>query len=376
MNTGCLINITILFNLFYGGFVTLTFTEIFSEMGKSFNSRGARKYTENPYHRLSDSRIYDPDKKRSTIFREVEAKSIVNKVESPDLPFYYSMNPYQGCEHGCTYCYARKTHLYLDHDAGLDFESIIYVKTNAAELLEKKIRSGNWEGDVIALSGNTDCYQPAEIKYGVTRKILEVCLKYGNPVSIVTKSGSITRDIDILKKMAEKGLVKVHFSIHTLNDELRRNMEPRASSIPLRLKTTEKLSSEGIRVEALIAPVIPGLNDYELMAVAKELKNRRVADINYMLLRLDEFGYDVFEDWLEHCYPDRKNKVLNLLRSVHNGSTTSTARNGRKSGKGTYSEHIKQVFHLAKNTHFNNVIPFEFQRNEYYKKNTSQLSLF
>jgi DNA repair photolyase len=219
--------------------------------------------------------LYDPEilsEQPNTTFTKVYPKSIVNRVDSPDVPANWSMNPYQGCEHGCIYCYARVTHEYWGYSAGKDFEKEILVKVNAAELLEKKFKSKSWSPEPIMLSGNTDCYQPAERTFKITRSLLEVCLKYQHPVGIITKNALVLRDLDILKQLAKLNLVKVVISLTTLDEELRRTMEPRTSSSVNRLKAIEILSEKNIPVSVMMAPVIPGLNSNEIFSVAEAAK--------------------------------------------------------------------------------------------------------
>ena len=206
-------------------------------------------------------------------------KTIVNKVTSPDVGMKYSLNPYQGCEHGCIYCYARNTHEYWGYGAGLDFEQIILVKKEAPNLLEEKLKSKNWQAETIVLSGNTDCYQPAEKKFGITRECLKVFLNYRHPVGIITKNALVLRDLDILKELAKDHLIAVNVSITSLSEDTRRILEPRTASIKKRLETIRLLADNGIPVNAMLAPIIPGINSHEIMDMAKAVMGPCLSDI-------------------------------------------------------------------------------------------------
>jgi DNA repair photolyase len=244
-----------------------------------FSGRGAQIKTKNKFLKnqyvtdhiegLDEPLLENP----ATQVYEENARKIVNQVESPDLRNMYSMNPYQGCEHGCIYCYARNTHEYYGFSAGLDFESKIIVKKNAAALVEKHILNPRWQALPIMISGNTDCYQPQERKYQLTRSVLKIMAQYRHPVSMITKNGLVTRDIDLLKDLASDNLVQVYISITTLNEELRRKMEPRTASGFKRLNTVEQLAKAGVPVGIMNAPIIPGLNHHEIPEILKAAAN-------------------------------------------------------------------------------------------------------
>jgi len=276
------------------------------------------------------------------------SKKIINKIESPDLKGMYSMNPYQGCEHGCIYCYARNTHEYYGFSAGLDFESKIIVKENAAQILEHQIMHKNWQAAPIMLSGNTDCYQPQEKKFELTRKILQVMAKYRHPVSIITKNSLITRDIDILQDLASDNLVHVAISITTLNEELRRVMEPRTASGIKRLKTIEELTHAKIPTMVMTAPIIPGLNHHEIPALIKAAADHGALSAGMTVVRLNGSIGKIFEDWLRKNFPDRFDKVWNQICSLHGGSVNDAEFGRRMAGEGNVADMIHQLFRSSK----------------------------
>jgi DNA repair photolyase len=278
-------------------------------------------------------------------------KTIVNKVDSPDIGFQYSLNPYQGCEHGCTYCYARNSHNYWGYSSGLDFESKLLVKENAPELLVKKFSEKSWNPEPIMLSGNTDCYQPIEKKYEITRKLLQVFLKYKHPVSIITKNSLILRDLDILKDLASQNLVSVAMSINTLEDKLRQKLEPRASTISKRWDTLCNLAENNIPTIVVAAPMIPGLNDHEAIDLVKKAADVNVYNVYPIVLRLNGDLPILFTSWLAQYFPDRKDKVLNKIASMHGGKLQNNEFGARMKGSGKIAEIIHQQFNLAKKIH-------------------------
>ncbi|MFY1048030.1 PA0069 family radical SAM protein [Chryseobacterium sp. GP-SGM7] len=287
-----------------------------------------------------------------TSFTEVFPKSIVNQVKSEDLSMEYSMNPYQGCEHGCSYCFARPTHEYWGYSAGIDFERKIMVKKNAPELLEKFFKKRGYKPKPILLSGNTDCYQPAEKQFGITRKILQVCLDYRHPVNVLTKNALVLRDIDILKPMAEQNLVSVSLSIPTINEDLRRKMEPRTSSSRNKLKAVEILSENGIPVNVMIAPIIPGLNSDEPLTILKAISDAGAQSFGYTLVRLNDSVEPVFVKWIEEAFPDRAQKVLNLIKSMRGGKLGDKRIFERMKGEGNIAEMIHNTFKIGRKKFF------------------------
>lgn len=327
-------------------------------MNKILKGRGAQFNTQNRFETLVrepfvEDAIYDAEilaEDPSTTYTEVYQKSIINKVDSPDVPSNWSMNPYQGCEHGCVYCYARITHEYWGYSAGKDFEKQILVKKNAAQLLDKKLSSKNWKADPIMLSGNTDCYQPAERKYKITRELLEVCLKHKHPVGIITKNALVLRDIVLLKKLAQNNLVNVHISITTLNEELRRLLEPRTSSGKNRLGTVEKLTDAGIPVNVMMAPIIPGLNSTEIFDIAEASSKAGATCMSHTMVRLNGAIALLFEDWIQKSLPLKANRVLNLIAEAQGGKLGNSNFGERMRGKGAVADSIYQTISLARKT--------------------------
>ena len=275
------------------------------------------------------------------------ARTIIARNTSPDLHFDRSINPYRGCEHGCIYCYARPTHAYMGLSAGLDFESKLFAKPGAAKLLRQALSKKNYQAKTIAMGTNTDPYQPIEKKWRITREILEVLEQANHPVAIVTKSNLVTRDIDILARMAEKNLVRVAISITTLDRRLGRAMEPRAASPGLRLKTIHQLSKAGIPTSVMIGPVIPALSDHEIERILDSAKSAGADEAGYILLRLPGEVSPLFRDWLLREYPDRYNRVLELLRSMRGGKDYDAKFGNRMRGEGPYAWQIGRRFEIA-----------------------------
>ncbi|MBA2249244.1 MAG: PA0069 family radical SAM protein [Chitinophagaceae bacterium] len=280
----------------------------------------------------------------STIYLEQEVKSIVNKVESPDLSLMYSMNPYAGCEHGCIYCYARNVHEYWGYSAGLDFERKIIVKMNAPQMLRKFLSHPKWEANPIMLSGNTDCYQPAEQKYRLTRGLLEVCNEFNQPVGILTKNSWIIKDKDILQEMAKKKLVSAMVSITSFNEDLRRVMEPRTTTARQRLKVIEDLSNAGIHMGVMMGPMIPGLNEHEMQRIMKEAKDAGAKFTAYTFIRLNGAIKFLFHDWLYKNFPDRADKVWHSIENGHNGKVNDSRWGVRMRGEGNIAEMVRQQY--------------------------------
>lgn len=291
---------------------------------------------------------------RRTQYLEIFPKSIVTKVNSPDLGFNWSMNPYQGCEHGCIYCYARGSHEYYGYSAGRDFEEKVLYKENAAQLLEATFQKKSWQPDLIVLSGNTDCYQPAERKFEITRRLLEVCLKYRHPVGIITKNSLILRDLDLLTQLNEINLLRLTLSITSLDEEVRRKMEPRTASVKQRLKTLKTLSEHGIKVNVNMAPIIPAINSHEIFDLVKTIGEHGANTASYILVRLNGHNGDLFTDWVQKNFPDRAEKVLNLIKETHGGTLNENRWKVRMRGEGTYAELIRSQFELSSRIHLPN----------------------
>jgi DNA repair photolyase len=323
--------------------------------------------------------IYDDDfeeKIAKTEILEIFPKTIVNPVKSPDLHMSYSMNPYQGCEHGCAYCFARPTHEYWGFSAGIDFERKIMVKKNAPQLLEQFFKKRGYKPESILLSGNTDCYQPIERKMQITRKLLQVFLDYRHPVDVLTKNALVLRDLDILKQLAEKNLVSVALSIPTINEDLRRKLEPRTSSVNNKLQAIETLSKNGIPVHVMVAPIIPGLNSDEILPIVKEIAARGATSFGYTLVRLNDTVEPIFIDWLEEHYPDRKDKVLNHIASMHGGKLGEKNIAKRRKGEGNIADMIHTTFRIGRQKFFTNQGIMPLATNLFDGTKGEQLSLF
>jgi DNA repair photolyase len=275
------------------------------------------------------------------------SRTIITRNNSPDISFSQSINPYKGCEHGCIYCFARPTHAYLGLSPGADFESKLFAKPNAAELLARELSSPNYVPKVIAMGTNTDPYQPTEKRMRITRSILEVLRDFNHPVGIVTKSALILRDLDILGPMAAEGLAKVAVSVTTLDRKLARTMEPRASTPPKRLETIRALVEAGIPANVMFAPVIPALNDEELEDVLTAAKDAGAMSAGYVLLRLPLEIKDLFREWLEENFPDRAKHVMSLVRQMRGGKDYDSTWHTRMRGTGPYAELISRRFHIA-----------------------------
>lgn len=347
--------------------------------------RGAQKPIQNRFERhrqepradfLEYSRRQGEATSVRTQYLKVYPKSIVNKVESPDVGMSYSMNPYQGCEHGCVYCYARNTHEYWGYGPGLDFESRILVKENAAALLEDKLRKPSWRAVPIVLSGNTDCYQPAEKKFCLTRSCLEVFLRYRHPVGIITKNALLLRDLDLLKELHQYGLVGVHISVTSLNPGTRRLLEPRTTTTAQRLKTIEKLAESGIPVNAMLAPIIPGINSHEIMGLAKAVADAGARSFGLNVVRLNGAIGEIFSHWIHKAMPGRAEKVLNQIRACHGGSLNDSRFGIRNKGEGPVARQIHEMAEICKKRYFSGrEFPgLNTQLHQDYK--TGQLKLF
>ncbi|HWM82482.1 MAG TPA: PA0069 family radical SAM protein [Pseudolabrys sp.] len=274
-------------------------------------------------------------------------RKIITRNDSPDISFDRSINPYRGCEHGCVYCFARPTHAYLGLSPGLDFESRLFVKPEAAELLEKELAAPGYQPKVIAIGTNTDPYQPIERRYQVMRRILEVLDKAGHPVGIVTKSALVLRDLDILARMAERNLAKVAISVTTLDAELARKMEPRATTPSRRLEALRRLSHAGVPTTVMVAPVIPALNDMEIERILDAAAAAGVKEAGYVLLRLPLEVRDLFREWLLANYPDRYRHVMKLIRDMRGGKDYDSAWGSRMKGTGPYAWLIGRRFEVA-----------------------------
>jgi DNA repair photolyase len=274
-------------------------------------------------------------------------KAIITRNESPDISFDRSINPYRGCEHGCAYCYARPTHAYQGLSPGLDFESKLFVKENAAALLEKELAAPKYKPAVIALGANTDAYQPIERQYRVTRAVLEVLARTNHPVGIVTKSNLVTRDLDLLSEMAGKGLAKVYVSVTTLNRDLARRMEPRAPTPERRLDAIAQLAAAGVPVGVMVAPIVPAVNDDEVEKILTRAYAAGAREAGYVTLRLPLELRELFREWLAVHFPDKLKHTLSLVQSMHGGKDYESQWGKRMAGSGPYAWMIGRRFEIA-----------------------------
>jgi DNA repair photolyase len=279
--------------------------------------------------------------------RRVDARTIISRNNSPDLPFEQSINPYQGCEHGCVYCYARPSHAYLDLSPGLDFETRLTYKHNAAQQLERELQRPGYRCKPITIGANTDPYQPVEKEHGITRQLLQVLQRYRHPVALITKGALITRDLDILAEMASEQLCSVAISITTLDPELKRNMEPRAASANARLAAVEALAAAGVPVTVLFAPVIPALNDCDMEKILARSADAGAAGAAYMLLRLPLEIRELFFEWLQRHYPLKADHVISLLRQSRGGADYDSRFGHRMRGTGTFADLLEQRFAIS-----------------------------
>jgi len=331
--------------------VTTSFEEDSQEQANQYiKGRGAQLNTRNKF--LKNTQVKEhvegiddwTEKNEATQYLEDNAKGIVNKVESPDLSLMYSMNPYQGCEHGCIYCYARNSFEYWGYSAGLDFERKIIVKKNAPELLRKFLMHPKWECVPISLSGNTDCYQPAEQKFRLTRGLLEVCNEFNQPVAMITKNAGMLRDKELLQEMAKKNLVSVLVSITSFNEDLRRVMEPRTTTGKQRLRLIDEMSKAGVRMGVMLGPMIPGLNEHELHNIVKAASEAGATFSAYTFIRLNGAIKLIFHDWLYKNFPDRADKVWHLIEASHDGKVNDSRWATRMRGEGNVAEMVAQQY--------------------------------
>jgi DNA repair photolyase len=330
---------------------------------KYFKGRGAQINLANPFGKtlyvaehiegLDEPLLENPQRQ---ILVE-NARKVVNKLDSPDLNMYYSVNPYQGCEHGCIYCYARNSHQYYGYSAGLDFETKIIVKKNAPQLLEKELMSRAWKVAPVSLSGNTDCYQPIEKEFKLTRQILQVLLRFGNPVGIISKNSMVIRDIDILKDLAAERLIQVFISLTSLDNKVRLKLEPRTATAANRLKVIEQLANADIPVGVMIAPIIPSINLHEVPAIIEAAANAGAITAGYNVVRLNGSIGEIFKDWLYKNYPDRAEKVWNQICELHGGKVNDSNWGRRMKGEGHLAQAISLLFNSARKIHMPQKMP-------------------
>lgn len=347
-----------------------------------FKGRGAQvnthnKFLKNKYVLEHIEGLDEPllENTATQIFEE-SPKKIVSESNSPDLSHMYSINPYQGCEHGCIYCYARNTHEYYGFSAGLDFERKIIVKRNAAELLEQYFNKKNYQPVCILLSGNTDCYQPMERRLKITRSLLQIFLRYKNPVSIITKNNVILRDLDILGELGKMNLVHVNVSITSLNEQLRQKLEPRTVTANGRLGVIQKLTEQGIPVRVMAAPIIPGLNSNEIPAIIKAAADRGALAAGFTIVRLNGSIAEIFSDWIHKAFPDSAEKVLNMIKACHDGKLNDSDFGRRMSGDGNIAQSIHQLFRMSVNRFMGDRVMPEFDYTLFVPKGGRQTSMF
>jgi DNA repair photolyase len=304
------------------------------------------------------------------------SKTIIAHNDSPDIGFTSSLNPYRGCEHGCIYCYARPTHEYLGFSAGLDFETKIMVKLNAPELLRDELSSPKWKPEVIVMSGVTDCYQPVEGKLKLTRRCLETLLEFRNPVAIITKNSLVARDVDVLSELAKHHCAGVCLSITTLDNDLKKVMEPRTSPPQARLNAIRKLAEASIPVSVNVAPIIPGLNDHEMPAILKAAHDAGATGAGFTVVRLPYANAPLFEKWLEAHFPDRKDRVLNRIKAMRGGKLYNSQWGTRMRGDGIFAEQIETMFDVARRKAGFKVRNYELSTASFRRPDGPQLSLF
>jgi DNA repair photolyase len=325
-------------------------------MAESIKGRGAAIQPKNPYlpvhveadleHVEGDEEYLEQLGRPPTEYLTDESQSIVSENDSPDVGFRYSVNPYRGCSHGCSYCYARPGHEYLGMSAGLDFETKVLVKFRAAKLLREFLAKPGWQPETIAFSGVTDCYQPAERQFRITRACVEVAAECRQPIGIITKNALVVRDLDLFKQLAEHRAVRVSLSITTLDAKLARVMEPRTSSPEARLRAIRELTDAGIRTTVMTAPIIPGINDSEIPALLTAAREAGAESAGYTLVKLSSTVRPVFLDWLERNYPDKSARVQSLIRSVRGGKLNDANFGTRQVGTGNLAELIADTYRL------------------------------
>jgi len=315
----------------------------------AIKGRGAADNPQGRFEKLARDRDENGDapSRPQTVITLQQARSIIARNDSPDLPFSQSINPYQGCEHGCIYCYARPSHSYLGLSPGLDFESRIFGKENAASLLRKELSRPGYRCELVSLGANTDPYQPAEREHRITRGILEVLWEFRHPVGIVTKGSLIERDLDLLEPMARDGLVQVFISVGSLDGEIARTLEPRAAAPFRRVETLRRLSAHGVPCGVLVAPVIPFLNDKDMEAVLEAAAGAGARMAGYTLLRLPWEVKDLFRTWLEQHYPLRASHIMARVRDMRGGRDNDPAFGSRMKGEGQFAQLLRNRFKVA-----------------------------
>jgi len=318
------------------------------ESRRSPHGRGATDNPPNRFERIEVELDGETPERIETLYLRDTSRSVIATNDSPDVGFDASLNPYRGCEHGCIYCYARPTHEYLGFSAGLDFESRILVKEDAPELLRRELASPRWRPQVLALSGVTDPYQPVERRLEITRRCLEVLAEVRNPVAVITKSALVARDADLLAELAAHGAASVALSVTTLDGELARRMEPRASHPRRRLEAVARLAEAGVPVGVMVAPVVPAITDHEIPRILEAAAEAGAGHAGFILMRLPGAVAGLFEGWLEEHFPDRKEKVLNRVRELRAGRLNDPRFGSRMRGEGPFAEQVKALFEQSR----------------------------
>ena len=319
----------------------------FSIPGRGTATNPPNRFERLNYEVLESDEDSEPNRPKTSFYRD-DSKSIIAFNDSPDVGFSASINPYRGCEHGCAYCYARPYHEYLGLSAGLDFETKIFIKEDAPDLLRTELASKRWQPQSLGISGVTDAYQPIERQVQVTRRCLQVCLEFRNPVVIVTKNQLVTRDMDVLAELSQSQAAVVFVSVTTLDASLARKLEPRASQPEARLAAVRALSAAGIPTGVLAAPIIPGLNDHEVPAIIRETAAAGASRAGYVMLRLPFAVKEVFSQWLDVHFPEKKERVLGRLRDMHQGKLNDNRFGHRMRGEGPVADAIRNMFLLAR----------------------------
>lgn len=341
--------------------------------------RGANINPPNRFERLHleadpDCPVEERPHPRTEFFADA-SESLLTKNDSPDVGFMYGLNCYRGCEHGCAYCFARPYHEYLGWSSGIDFETKIMVKLRAPQLLLEELTAKRWQPQPIAMSGATDCYQPAERKLQLTRGCLQVCAELRHPIFIITKNALVTRDIDVLSELARHRCVAVHVSVTTLDSELGGKMEPRASRPAARLRAIEQLARAGVPVGVMVAPVIPGLTDHEMPAILEAAAAAGAKRAGYVLMRLPYAVKDIFTQWLDDHEPGKKARILDRMRTLSGGKLYSSDWGKRMTGEGIFAEQMRAMFDVNARRAGLNVEQFELST-EYFRRPGEQLALF
>lgn len=360
-----------------GGYLTAMAIDNGPVKGRGAVIQPPNRFQRMHYALIHPEGIDEPDATdRPTTFLEVHARTILNRVEASDLPFTWSLNPYQGCEHGCSYCYARPTHEYWGYSAGRDFEQVVLLKRNAPALLEQALRSPRWVVDPVMIAGATDPYQPVERRERITRGLLEVFLAYRHPVGLITKNALVLRDLDLLAELAAQRLVTVAISLTTLEEDLRRRLEPRTSTAAQRLRAIEELSCAGVPVYVMVAPIIPGLNDSEVPALLKAAADAGARSAGYTVLRTNGPVEQVFRQWLQDHRPERAAKVIAQVSAVHGGAMNDSRPGVRMRGEGPFAEGIRRLFHVMRKRYFAGRSIPELDRTAFTRPPQGQLDLF